>query len=96
MEIRGNENMLEGWVKASIKKKRGERDGWREGTANIIKDQTESLTGEYQAGLRKGTRIPDQIFIIKEILTTYYDNKIPTVILLTNFKKAYNSVNKGK
>src|SRR5699024_8495016 len=49
--------------------------------AIIIKKKVEMTVetqiGEYQAGFRKGRGTTDQILIIKEVLTTCYEYRIP-------------------
>lgn len=64
--------------------------------ATLIKMKLEAIVepqiGEYQVGFRKGRGTTDQIFIMKEVLTTCYEYKIPAVVLFLDFKKAYDSV----
>lgn len=64
--------------------------------ATIIKRRVETIVEpqleEYQAGFRKGRGTTDQIFTMKEVLTTCYEYKIPALVLFIDFKKAYDSV----
>ena len=38
----------------------------------------------------------DQIFTVKEVLTTCYEYKIPAVALFTDFRKAYDAIKRSK
>lgn len=47
----------------------------------------DALIDEYQTGFRKRRETVSQIFIMKKIITIYYEYKIPTVALFIEFKR---------
>lgn len=45
-----------------------------------LEDQADKLIGEYQGGFRKDRSTTDQIFTLKQVLTSCYEYEIPTYI----------------
>ena len=68
--------------------------------ASIIKRRLEGYMeealGEYQGGFRNGRGTTDQIFILKQIMVGNYEYESPTHLLLVDFKRAYDTVNRTK
>lgn len=56
----------------------------------------ENLIGEYQCGFRKNRSTTDQIFTIRQILEKCYEFNVDVHQLYIDFKKAYDSVIRGK
>ena len=44
----------------------------------------------------KGVRVPDNLFILKELIEYGYRNNLPTVVIAVDFKKAYDSIIRGR
>jgi len=56
----------------------------------------ESLLGEYQCGFRKGRSTIDQIFALRQILEKCYEYNVNVHQLYIDFRKAYDTVRRGK
>lgn len=69
---------------------------------SLVKDTLENhisfndMSKENQAGFTKGGRVPDNLFILKELIEYGYRNNLPTVIIAVDFKKAYDSIIRGR
>lgn len=57
-----------------------------------LEEKAEGKLGEYQGGFRKNRATTDQIFTLKQVLTTCYEYEIPVHMLFVDFERAYDSV----
>ena len=61
-----------------------------------LKEYSEEILGEYQCGLRPQRGTTDQIFVVRQILGTFYARDIDLHILFIDFKKAFDSIYQKK
>jgi len=61
-----------------------------------LKENWEGILAEYQWGFRPQRKTMDQIFIIRQILYTFYAHDIDLHRLFVDFKKSFDSTNKKK
>lgn len=64
--------------------------------ANILKGRLneyhQNIVGEYQGGFKKGRSTVDQIFIMKQIMHSSYEQNLSLHMLFIDYKQAYDSV----
>jgi len=60
-----------------------------------LKEYSEEILEEYQCTFRPQRRTTDQIFVVRQILETFYAH-IDLHLLFIDFKKAFNSINQKK
>lgn len=61
---------------------------------NRLQEYSEEIIDENQTGFRKQKSTIDQIFIIKQILSKYWEFNKVAHLLFIDFKKAYDSINR--
>lgn len=61
-----------------------------------IEKYVASIVGEHQAGFMAGRSTTDQIFILKEIASKYWEYNKDLYILFVDFAKAYDSISRQK
>lgn len=59
-----------------------------------LSDYSENILGDYLGGFRTNRSVVDQIFILKQLHTIYYEHNIHLYLLFIGFKKAYNVIKK--
>jgi len=63
---------------------------------NILAEYAEEIRWEYQCGFRANRSTTDQIFAIRQTHEKAYEYNIHLHILYTDFKRAFDSVNRGR
>jgi hypothetical protein len=63
---------------------------------NKLKIYGEEVIGEHQAGFMGGKSTTDQLFIMKELASKYWEYNKDLYILFIDFKKAYDSIIRSK
>jgi hypothetical protein len=61
-----------------------------------LKEYSEENLGEHQCGFRPQRRTMDQIFTVRQILEKFYVHDFDLHLLLIDFKKAFDNINKKK
>lgn len=63
---------------------------------NRLREYGEQAIGEHQAGFMSGKSTTDQIFVMKELASKYWEYNKDLYILFIDFKKAYDSLIRSK
>ena len=63
---------------------------------NRLKKYSEEIVGDHQAGFMKGRSTTDHIFVLKDVISKYWEFNKTVYILFVDFSKAYDSIARQK
>lgn len=61
-----------------------------------INPYVDRIVGEYQSGLRRGKSTLDHIFIMRHIISKFYEFDKELHLICMDYKKAYGSIDSDK
>lgn len=63
---------------------------------NRLKSHVEEIVGDHQSGFMKGRSTTDQIFILKQLTSKYWEYNKDVYVMFIDFSKAYDSINRNR